>query len=200
MIYALKLLVTVLVAGGLCALLARRAFATLMTAREYQRAWKTLLVATVVAFMGHSPIGFVVLTAVVVLVARPAFGTDARGSLALFALLAPALPPVAWSIGGVGDINRLFEVGPQRLLGLLVLLPLTLRLTGGRHPGKGDPFHFGFDVPGWKLWVGIILVGAGAALVLFSKEETEGHKPPAKSQPHAVAVTPAPHASSETSP
>jgi len=67
------------------------------------------------------------------------------------------------------------------------------------HPGKGEPFHFGFDVPGWKLWVGIILVGAGAALVLFSKEEAEGHKAPVKSAP-AVAVAPAPHASSETSP
>jgi hypothetical protein len=59
------------------------------------------------------------------------------------------------------------------------------------HPGKGQPFHFGFDAPGWKLWVGIILVGVGAALVLFSKEEAETHKPPAKT-PSTVAVASTP--------
>jgi hypothetical protein len=68
------------------------------------------------------------------------------------------------------------------------------------HPGKGQPLHFGFDVPGWKLWLGIILVGAGAALVLFSKEETESHKPPSKPQRVAVSGTPTPQPSPETSP
>jgi hypothetical protein len=55
------------------------------------------------------------------------------------------------------------------------------------HPGKGEPFHFGFEVPGWKLWLGILLVGAGAALVLFAKEETEaGHA--VRGRPPAVAA------------
>jgi hypothetical protein len=68
------------------------------------------------------------------------------------------------------------------------------------HPEKGAPFHFHVDVPGWKLWVGIILVGAGAALVLFSKEETEAHKPPVKPQTPAVAMTPSPQPTPETAP
>lgn len=60
------------------------------------------------------------------------------------------------------------------------------------HPEKSQPFHFGFDMPGWKLWVGIVLVGAGAALVLFSKEEAESGKPKAAAKSAAtVAVTPA---------
>jgi drug/metabolite transporter (DMT)-like permease len=41
------------------------------------------------------------------------------------------------------------------------------------HPKAGEPFHFALELPGWKLWLGILLVGAGAALVLFSKEEAE---------------------------
>jgi hypothetical protein len=45
------------------------------------------------------------------------------------------------------------------------------------HPHKGGPWDFHLEFPGWKLWVGIILVGLGAALVLFSKEEAETHKP-----------------------
>jgi hypothetical protein len=61
------------------------------------------------------------------------------------------------------------------------------------HPQKGQPFHFGFEMPGWKLWVGIVLVGVGAALVLFSKEEAEaGKQAHAVNQAVAVAAQPSP--------
>jgi hypothetical protein len=58
------------------------------------------------------------------------------------------------------------------------------------HPKPGSAFQFGIeDLPGWKLWVGIILVGAGAALVLFSKEEAEaGPHRQAKAASAAVAA------------
>jgi hypothetical protein len=52
------------------------------------------------------------------------------------------------------------------------------------HPKPGDPMHFELELPGWKLWLGIIMVGLGAALVLYSKEESEAHPKPA----HAVKV------------
>jgi hypothetical protein len=51
------------------------------------------------------------------------------------------------------------------------------------HPEKAEPFHFGLKMPHPLLWVGIILVGAGAAIVLYAKEvsETSPQKtPPAK--------------------
>jgi hypothetical protein len=57
-------------------------------------------------------------------------------------------------------------------------------------PGPGRPFHFDLVLPGWKLWVGIVLVGIGAALVLFSKEEAEAHRHAAASLSPAVAVAP----------
>src|SRR5262245_53045586 len=58
------------------------------------------------------------------------------------------------------------------------------------HPKPGQPFHFALDLPGWKLWVGIVLVGLGAALVLFSKEEAEsGKKSAAKPTPTATDST-----------
>jgi hypothetical protein len=41
------------------------------------------------------------------------------------------------------------------------------------HPRSGEPFHFGLKMPHPLLWVGILLVGVGAALVLYSKELTE---------------------------
>src|SRR5262249_49090892 len=62
------------------------------------------------------------------------------------------------------------------------------------HPKPGEPMHFALDLPGWKLWVGIVLVGLGAALVLFSKEEAEAShgKKVASVQPAAVAAVPTP--------
>jgi drug/metabolite transporter (DMT)-like permease len=47
------------------------------------------------------------------------------------------------------------------------------------HPKVGESFRFYLELPGWKLWVGIVFVAIGAALVLFSKEEVEAHKAPA---------------------
>jgi hypothetical protein len=58
------------------------------------------------------------------------------------------------------------------------------------HPEKGEWFHFGFQVPDWKLWLGILLVGAGAALVLFSKEQAEAPHAP-KGPPAAAHAAPA---------
>ena len=46
------------------------------------------------------------------------------------------------------------------------------------HPQPGDPWHFDFHVPGWKLPAGIVLVAAGTFLVLLSKEEMEAGKAP----------------------
>jgi hypothetical protein len=58
------------------------------------------------------------------------------------------------------------------------------------HPRRGEPLHFDLELPGWKLWLGIVLVGAGAALVLFSKEEAEATKHAAKGPPPALAAAP----------
>jgi protein-S-isoprenylcysteine O-methyltransferase Ste14 len=57
-------------------------------------------------------------------------------------------------------------------------------------PKTGQPFHFAVELPGWKLWVGIVLVGLGAGLVLYSKEESESSKKAAvkKQAPTQLAV------------
>jgi hypothetical protein len=55
------------------------------------------------------------------------------------------------------------------------------------HPKPGNPWHFGLKNVHPILWVGIVLVGIGAALVLYSKELTEAA--PAKTD---AAVKPPP--------
>lgn len=57
------------------------------------------------------------------------------------------------------------------------------------HPKPGDPWHFAFEVPGWKLPAGIVLVALGTFLVLMSKEEVEASKGPGAKPP---TVAPAP--------
>jgi drug/metabolite transporter (DMT)-like permease len=52
------------------------------------------------------------------------------------------------------------------------------------HPSSASPFQFGLpqNPPSWKLYIGIVLAGLGAALVLYSKEEAEASHPPATTQ------------------
>jgi hypothetical protein len=58
------------------------------------------------------------------------------------------------------------------------------------HPKPGDPWHFGFEMPGWKLPVGILLVAAGTFLVLKSKEDLEAAKGGPKPPPPTPAAEP----------
>jgi len=55
------------------------------------------------------------------------------------------------------------------------------------HPKKGQPLHFDFTPPHYTLWIGIVLVGLGAATVLYSKERGESaHAPKAPAPPPAA--------------
>lgn len=53
------------------------------------------------------------------------------------------------------------------------------------HPKPGNPFNFAYHAPSGMLLVGIVLVGAGAFLVLYSKEASEA-KPKPQPQPTAI--------------
>ncbi len=72
------------------------------------------------------------------------------------------------------------------------------------HPKPGEWLHFGWEMPSWKLLLGIVLVGSGSFLVLLSKEEAEAAKakPPAKTAsatPGTVASAPTPNGPATTS-
>jgi hypothetical protein len=56
------------------------------------------------------------------------------------------------------------------------------------HPKAGEPFHFAWKNPHPLLWVGILFVGVGAALVLYSKEVSE--VPPSKTPPQVSLGSP----------
>jgi len=57
------------------------------------------------------------------------------------------------------------------------------------HPTSENAFHFELkSLPGWKLWLGIVLVASGTFLVLFSKEESEGKPKTGMAKPAAAAT------------
>jgi hypothetical protein len=58
------------------------------------------------------------------------------------------------------------------------------------HPKPGSPWHFEFEPPGWKLVAGIVLVGAGAFLVLYSHGESAEKKKAGPAAKSAAVVRP----------
>jgi hypothetical protein len=102
------------------------------------------------------------------------------------------LAGVAGAAGAICVIFASMSAGANRLyIAPLIfgLAPVINTLVSSLwHPEPGEPFHFSLELPGWKLWAGILLVAVGAALVLFSKEEAEqSHRVHAK-PPGNIAV------------
>ncbi len=132
MIYALKLLLPVLVVLALAWFGLRSAFSTLLTKDEYKRAWWSMLMATLVVFLGHSTMLYAVGIAIVALIVQSLLGGGIRGKLAAFMLLIMILPPLTWQVGGIGDINYVLGLTGPRILALVLLPGPALMLLGDR--------------------------------------------------------------------
>jgi drug/metabolite transporter (DMT)-like permease len=117
------------------------------------------------------------------------------------------LAGVAGAVGALCVIFATKAAGGPRSKEYLYIAPLIFGLAPVIntlvsviwHPGPGEPWSFHIELPGWKLWAGILFVGIGAALVLFSKEESEiKHRDAPK--PPAVALSSSLPTASEKSP
>jgi hypothetical protein len=120
-----------------------------------------------------------------------------------------SLAGVAGAVGAIGVIfatttamNAAREAGLPRDTYKVFIAPLIFGLAPVInvlvsmiwHPQKGDPWHFGLKGVHPILWVGIVLVGLGAALVLYSKELSESgeKKEPAPARTEVAAQGPSP--------
>jgi hypothetical protein len=70
------------------------------------------------------------------------------------------------------------------------VLSLVWHPVASKPDQPANPWVFEFEMPGWKLLAGIVLVAAGTFLVLMSKEEVEAHKGPGPTKPPEVAPAP----------
>jgi drug/metabolite transporter (DMT)-like permease len=101
------------------------------------------------------------------------------------------LAGVAGAVGALCVIFATFEYkGPRIFVApvIFALAPVINTLVSlFWHPDK-SVLHFGLpeDPPHWTLYIGIVLAGLGAGLVLFSKEYSESqHAAPSKPQAKA---------------
>jgi hypothetical protein len=131
--------------------------------------------------------------AVVIPLALMATRDDAKADWRAVGLVFSGLAGVAGAVGAICvifaskaavDEARAIGVNPATyrvyiapLIFCLAPLINTL-LSTIWHPDTktGDWSVFHFEMPGWKLWVGIIFVAAGTFLVLKSKEDMEASK------------------------
>lgn len=91
-----------------------------------------------------------------------------------------ALAGVAGALGALGVIFATANAAPEDrmyiaplIFTLAPLLNTVISLFW--HPTADNPFHFAAPerMPSWKLFVGVVMVGIGAGLILLSKEEME---------------------------
>ena len=135
------------------------------------------------------------LLAVVIPVVMMAIRDDAKPEWKMTGLVFSSLAGVAGAVGAICvifaskaavDTAKLEGINPATYR--VYIAPLIFALAPAIntllslvwHPKSDDPFHMAFEMPGWKLPVGILLVAAGTFLVLYSKEEAEAAKGGAK--------------------
>lgn len=76
---------------------------------------------------------------------------------------------------------------PPIIFALAPLINTLVSLVWHPKAATREPFHFGLEhAPHWTLYVGIVLVGMGAALVLYSKEATEAAAKASHSSPQSA--------------
>ena len=141
------------------------------------------------------------LLAVVIPVVMMAIRDDAKPEWKMTGLVFSSLAGVAGAVGAICvifaskaavDTAKLEGINPATYR--VYIAPLIFALAPAIntllslvwHPKSDDPFHMAFEMPGWKLPVGILLVAAGTFLVLYSKEEAEAAKGGAKPAPIAA--------------
>jgi drug/metabolite transporter (DMT)-like permease len=98
------------------------------------------------------------------------------------------LAGVAGALGALCVIFATFEYkGPRIYVApvIFALAPVINTLVSLFWHPEESAWHFGLpeDPPHWTLYIGIILAGLGAGLVLFSKEYTEANKQKAAHKP-----------------
>jgi drug/metabolite transporter (DMT)-like permease len=119
-----------------------------------------------------------------------------RGKMPNWTTTGITLATLAGTAGAVGALCVIFATveypGPRIYVAPLIfaLAPVINTLVSlFWHPDK-SVLHFSFpeDPPHWTLYIGIVLAGLGAGLVLFSKEYPEW-KDTASAKPQATAGT-----------
>lgn len=135
----LRALVFILVLAAAVLFLAKApACALACSAKDFERRRKLWFALTLVAFLSHNFWIYLVAAILLLTAAR----RQEPNKLALYFFVLFALPPIVYSLSGMGLVAALFTIDYIRLLALTVLLPVFLALR--RRP---DTIAFGRTLP-----------------------------------------------------
>jgi len=163
MIYSLKLLCALFVFAGIGAYAFRRAFAELMSADDYRRAWTGIAVATCAVFLAKFPLLLSAATVLIAVVMAGNMRSGVVGNLSVYALLLFVFPPIEYSLGGLGDIGYVTSFSHFRVLTLALLVVPAFTLMFGRGERKRGGFF----------WVDLAIVSYQVLrLILLSPSST----------------------------
>lgn len=130
----LKAMVVVIVLGAIVFMVAKApACAVASAGPDYERRRNLWFALTLAAFLAHDFWIFIVVAAVLLLVAA----SREQNKLAMYFLLLFAVPMIPAQIPGLGIVQHLFTVNYARVLALAVLLPAYLEL---RRRSDTEPF------------------------------------------------------------
>ncbi len=124
----LRALVVIIILSSLVFGLARRPASQIMGARNFARQRNLWYTVTLTAFLAHSFWIYAVAAGCLLLIASK----RENNPVALYFLLLFAVPVASVDIPGFGIINYLISLSHQRLLALIILLPVAMRLLQQR--------------------------------------------------------------------
>jgi hypothetical protein len=122
----------------------------------------------------------------------------ARGRWPNFTVSGVTLATLAGSAGALGALCVIFAVfefqGDRKYVGpvIFAVAPVICTIVSLLwHPDEKSAFNFHLPEvpPHWMLYLGVVLAGVGAFMVMYSKELTEEKKPEPK-QPKTASVAP----------
>lgn len=134
MIFFLKALVFVLIFSGAALYAFRNFFLSFMPAEGYWTICVAVFAATSMAFISPFQAVYAAGLVLAALWASSRLKNRPEWIAAIYLAMAIAMPPIKLSLGGVGEINRLLDLTPPRILALTLLLPLFLRRVGKPQP------------------------------------------------------------------
>lgn len=154
----IRALIVILFLSGIVFVFARQAATQVIGNAAFIRKRNLWVAITLAAFLAHNFWIYILVASALMLFVR----TQESNPAALFFFLLFAVPAIGVQIPGMGLINYFFALSHQRLLALIILLPVFFNLIG-----KQQNFSFGRSLPDKLLAAYIMLV-----ILLYLRETT----------------------------
>ena len=137
MVYGLKLLLPVLVLWVIALFALRALFGRMVTRKDFDLAFRVVLLFTVVDFLSIKPVLFLAISAGAMLISQSWLGGDVKAKLATFWMAAILFPPLQSALPGLGGIAHVLTLDHFRVASIILLVPAALTIASSKDKRKG---------------------------------------------------------------